>query len=256
MASSVFQEAARLGIKLEMLDIGGGFPGHEAGDISFLDISRQVNASLEEHFPQSAGVRVIAEPGRYFVSAACSLATNVIGKRDKMYYINDGVYGSFNCLLYDHATVEVNTLETSGSETERHESSVWGPTCDGLDCVLPSVSLPELSPGDWLYFNNMGAYTMAAGSTFNGMPRPQVHYVIQELHWQTLQQLAGAEDVEERETDKETGEKSKCCEVIEVTIPILSGHLLRSTLLQDGFTAYNHSKDFLMPMQNVYREIF
>ena len=23
-----------------------------------------------------------------------------------MYYINDGVYGSFNCLLYDHAEVE------------------------------------------------------------------------------------------------------------------------------------------------------
>ena len=119
VASSVFQEAARLGIKLEMLDIGGGFPGHEAGDISFLDISRQVNASLEEHFPQSAGVRVIAEPGRYFVSAACSLATNVIGKRDKMYYINDGVYGSFNCLLYDHATVEVNTLQTTGSDSPR-----------------------------------------------------------------------------------------------------------------------------------------
>ena len=86
--------------------------------------------------------------------------------------------------------------------TSRHESSVWGPTCDGLDCVLPSVSLPELSPGDWLYFNNMGAYTMAAGSTFNGMPRPQVHYVIQELHWQTLQHRSRALEDQRRTTQK------------------------------------------------------
>ena len=56
---------------------------------------------------------------------------------------------------------------------------MWGPTCDGLDCVLPQVSLPDLSPGAWLYFPNMGAYTMAAGSTFNGMPRPRVHHIMQ-----------------------------------------------------------------------------
>ena len=119
MAETVFQEAAKLGLELELLDIGGGYPGHEAGDVSFADISQQINASLEKYFPSSAGVRVIAEPGRYFVSAACSLATNVIGKRDKMYYINDGVYGSFNCLLYDHATVEVNTLQTTRSDSTR-----------------------------------------------------------------------------------------------------------------------------------------
>ena len=120
----MFQEAASLGLELELLDIGGGFPGHEAGDVSFADISHQINESLVKHFPSSAGVRVIAEPGRYFVSAACSLATNVIGKRDKMYYINDGVYGSFNCLLYDHATVEVNTLCDNDSEEERYNDNI------------------------------------------------------------------------------------------------------------------------------------
>ena len=119
VAKSVFQEAERLGLELELLDIGGGFPGHESGDVSFKEISERINSSLEEYFPQSGGVRVIAEPGRYFVSAAWSLATNVIGKRDRMYYINDGVYGSFNCLLYDHATVEVNTLQPSDSQVER-----------------------------------------------------------------------------------------------------------------------------------------
>ena len=54
-----------------------------------------------------------------------------------MYFINDGVYGSFNCLLYDHAEVEVEVLDKE--EEEMVPSSLWGPTCDGLDCVLPEV---------------------------------------------------------------------------------------------------------------------
>ena len=54
-----------------------------------------------------------------------------------MYFINDGVYGSFNCLLYDHAEVEVEVLDREEEETV--PSSLWGPTCDGLDCVLPEV---------------------------------------------------------------------------------------------------------------------
>lgn len=101
----------------------------------------------------------------------------LLGKRDQMYYINDGVYGSFNCLLYDHAEVDIFALGPKDMEPSL-SSSVWGPTCDGLDCVLSSTLLPCLDIGDWLYFPNMGAYTLAAGSTFNGMPRPNVYHVI------------------------------------------------------------------------------
>jgi len=235
---TVFREAEELGLNLELLDIGGGFPGHDAGDVSLKEISEQINCSLEKYFPQSSGVRVISEPGRYFASAACTLATNVIGKRDRMYYINDGVYGSFNCILYDHATVEVNILKSCSDVDERYESSVWGPTCDGLDCVLPSVSLPNISTGDWLYFNNMGAYTSTAGSTFNGMPRPRVYYVIQEELWQKLQELSGEQEEEEEEEAEVEEEFGKGCEEV----------------FEEGFTAYNHRKDFTM--ENIYTEIF
>ena len=89
---------------------------------------------------------------------------------------------------------------------------MWGPTCDGLDCVLPSVLLPDLSPGDWLYFHNMGAYTLAAGSTFNGMPRPRVHYVMEEQLWLRLKQLGKEEEEVEKEEEMERGEKMKCCD--------------------------------------------
>jgi ornithine decarboxylase len=48
-------------------------------------------------------------------------------------------------------------------------ASVWGPTCDSIDCVRNVVALPaELEVGDWLGWGEMGAYTICAASTFNG----------------------------------------------------------------------------------------
>ena len=60
-----------------------------------------------------------------------------------MYYVNDGVYGSFNCLVFDHATV---TPEVFGTEekAEKFPSSIWGPTCDSLDCITKNVLLPKV----------------------------------------------------------------------------------------------------------------
>lgn len=61
--------------------------------------------------------------------------------------------------------------------------SIWGPTCDGLDRIVEQCDLPDLQVGDWLVFENMGAYTVAAASTFNGFQRPDIHYVMSRLAW-------------------------------------------------------------------------
>ena len=81
-AKSVFSAAARLGVRLQLLDIGGGFPGHEAegAEVSFREISARIAASLEQHFPARTDIKIIAEPGRYFASAAYTLAANIIGE--------------------------------------------------------------------------------------------------------------------------------------------------------------------------------
>ena len=56
-------------------------------------------------------------------------------------------------------------------------ASVWGPTCDSLDCVCSVVRLPAtLEVGDWLGFENMGAYTICAASQFNGFEVSKVIY--------------------------------------------------------------------------------
>jgi hypothetical protein len=126
---------------------------------------------------------------------------------DFAYYINDGVYGAFNNLLFDHATVRprklrnaisakhqiVEVIEGEGEDALRtikvveeeaahhddtlYPSTVFGPTCDSMDVLSRGVLLPKMEVGDWMYFQNMGAYTSAAASTFNGFPTTEKFYV-------------------------------------------------------------------------------
>ncbi|KAK0527937.1 Ornithine decarboxylase [Tilletia horrida] len=201
---------------------------------------------------------IIAEPGRYYVQRAFVLATNIIARRDGrrngeeaeeeedadfaredgdlpapaemeedsddqqkpkvMYYQNDGVYASFNCILFDHAVVHPRVLtlqrqfvydedlpapgvpksllppspippdagadadavvRTGGvpDPLELQPCSVWGPTCDSIDCVKELAYLPQgLEVGDWLVYTDMGGYTLCAASSFNGLRPSEVRY--------------------------------------------------------------------------------
>jgi len=195
-AAQVFAEGEDLGFVFKLLDIGGGFPGTEdrvKAPVLFHEIIPELNEALDDHFPVRHGVRIIAEPGRYMVCASHTEATPVISRRIMYeapkageekeevvsYYINDGVYGSFNCTLYDHVEVYPLVLraakETVGAPLLT--SCIWGPTCDSMDRVVRRVDLPKLDVGDWLYFEDMGAYTCAASSTFNGFQRPIMYYM-------------------------------------------------------------------------------
>lgn len=86
-------------------------------------------------------------------------------------YVNDGMYGSFNCITFDHAVVTPQVLTKDNEflyksfmNEELYNCSIWGPTCDSIDCITKEGLLPKLEVGDWLYFENMGAYTVAAAS--------------------------------------------------------------------------------------------
>ena len=136
---------------------------------------------FDELFPPH--IRVIAEPGRYFVCEAFTLIANVFAKRkvgnkdEFLYYINEGVYQSFNCLFFDHVNLVPIVFGKKG-RNELYSSTLFGPTCDSLDCIAKGVLIPELDVGDWLYWKNMGAYTLAASSSFNGFKaRPSIFYI-------------------------------------------------------------------------------
>lgn len=184
----VFDQASALGYDLSLLDVGGGFT-----DETFEVFAARLNTVLEEHFPTH--VTVIAEPGRYYTANAFTLATNVIARRDVsslpstpasvssdgsamstseksyMLYLNDGVYGNFSNIIFDHQHPVPQVLYSSRcNDIDRLiEYSIWGPTCDGIDVISESCFLPgTLNIGDWLFFENMGAYTKCSATRFNG----------------------------------------------------------------------------------------
>lgn len=196
----VFEEGREFGFAFNFLDIGGGFPGlsvaQNGAKIEFEDIARVVNKAIDDYFFDIKDLVLIAEPGRFFASTAFSLATYITSRRtietgsqpSFMYYVNDGVYGSFNSLIFDHADLPQPRFLLRNSEgiyfhatsedfTDLYCCSVWGPTCDSMDCLSKSIRLPNLNVGDWMIFDNMGAYTLVAASRFNGMNKAKVFYL-------------------------------------------------------------------------------
>ncbi|PRP89797.1 hypothetical protein PROFUN_00139 [Planoprotostelium fungivorum] len=178
-AAAVFRVAEGYGYRMDFLDLGGGWPGVDGAEVTFPDMAAAVRPLLPLFPPH---VRVIAEPGRYFVADSHTLAVNIYAKRatddgSYLYYVNDGVYQSFNCIYFDHYSPRPRLLGVS-EKGEEHRSTLFGPTCDSIDCVAKDIYLPELHVGDWLYFTNMGAYTVAAASSFNGFDAcPTTFYI-------------------------------------------------------------------------------
>jgi len=73
-------------------------------------------------------------------------------------------------VLYDHyhpTALILNPRPTDEGAPE-YRSTIFGPTCDSMDCIGKDIPFPEMEVGDWFYFKNMGAYTVAACSPFNG----------------------------------------------------------------------------------------
>ena len=193
-ASSVFQLAEKHGFLFTILDIGGGFPGVQTA-ITFEDISTTVNAAINEYFHSDKypDLQIIAEPGRYMVASSHTLVSNVIGKKETnesasgpkfKYYINDGIYSSYNCVHYDHVLPKIKAEKDAAGDTEHDnnksvlfQSTVFGPTCDSMDTIDTNCMLPELNPGDWVYSEDMGAYTISASTSgFNGFLPAQKYY--------------------------------------------------------------------------------
>ncbi|KAI8146583.1 pyridoxal-dependent decarboxylase [Fennellomyces sp. T-0311] len=186
-AREVFDQAEALGFHFTLLDVGGGFPGANIQHgITFEKVAQVLGKAVDDLFPKH--VRVIAEPGRFYVSSAFISCSQVIGRRalsstEYMYFINDGMHGSFLCRLLDHDVLNLQVIRKDRKDTYYREfnktylSSIWGPTCDPKDCLVKDIRLPLLTFGDWIYQENMGAYGICAASTFNGFQKPKIIYI-------------------------------------------------------------------------------
>jgi ornithine decarboxylase len=175
---------------LQVLDLGGGWSHHEK-------LFKEQAAAARKGLAYVRAKENIAEPGRFFAAPVYDLYVRVIGKKPRAgggwrYTIDESVYGQFSCIPFDHATPRVARL-CVGSDTQPRKktpASVFGRTCDSLDWIA-NGELEELDVGDWLYFPEMGAYTAATSTEFNGFPKPDCIETSEtpvegSLQWQTL----------------------------------------------------------------------
>jgi ornithine decarboxylase len=178
LAAGVFREAADRGYHLNLIDIGGGFPApYDAHVQPFALLARRINAELNRLFPKE--IEILAEPGRFLVATAGTAISKVIGKarRDgkRCYYLDDGVYHTFSGIVFDHCQYHLTALKDGPTEI----CSVFGPTCDALDTISLAEELPELELGDYVYSRNIGAYSRASSTWFNGFPPAKVVHINQ-----------------------------------------------------------------------------
>lgn len=244
-AKVVFDQGLKMGFKMNILDIGGGYPGTSNPVVSFDEISNVISHTLDNLFPVNyvENLEIIAEPGRYYAASVFTLATQIIAKKTctynneeiqmnstviendgllkfkpnlieeqqsteqimknvdekhgVMYYLNDGVYGSFNCTVFDYTQVNPQPYYLNNDENAVKMSklnylktTLWGPTCDSLDMIRKDIYLPEMEIGDWIIFREMGAYTIASASNgFNGFKIPQIKYYLDNYTIKTLKNL-------------------------------------------------------------------
>ncbi len=178
MAAAVRNEALARGHDLKILDIGGGFPvAYDRHVKPISALARKINAEIARLFPPD--IEILAEPGRYLVATAATSVARVIGKavRDgkPSYYIDDSVYHTYSGIIFDHCQYSVKAFRRGATEI----SAVFGQTCDGLDTISRAESLPALEIGDLVYSENIGAYSNASSTWFNGFPPAKVVHVNQ-----------------------------------------------------------------------------
>jgi len=168
ITSEIFNNANGKGYDLKIIDIGGGFPvPYDTQVPEFEKLASLIDSECQRLFPPD--VEIIAEPGRFIAATAATLITEIIGKSRRdgkiFYYINDGVYHTFSGVIFDHCLPNFTAFKNG----EKEVCAVVGQTCDSFDKISQSVSLPgNLEIGDYLFTENIGAYSIASSTKFNG----------------------------------------------------------------------------------------
>ena len=162
------------GIKLDVLDIGGGFPSIYPG---------MAPQGLQSYFHEifdsiakanlSHSCQIWCEPGRALVAEAGSLVVRVEGRKNNMLYLNDGTYGGlFDAgqpgFIYPAKAMRFNS-DLIDLQTELAPFGFYGPTCDSLDTMRGPFYLPSnIATGDYIEIGQLGAYSCSIRTNFNG----------------------------------------------------------------------------------------
>jgi len=173
-AKKLWDSAEKKGIKLRLLNIGGGYPIKYTKNVIGIEaIEKNINSLIYERFPEDMEVHL--EPGRAVVGDAGIFVTTVIGKArrddEDWVYIDVGV---FNGLMESIGGIKYSYIVESHKQTKnRKQWTIAGPSCDSFDVIDKNVTLPEPHVGNLVLILSSGAYTISYASEFNGFSIPK-----------------------------------------------------------------------------------
>ena len=178
LAMSVIEQSGEL---VRLLDIGGGFPHSYPGYTSpplenyFSAIRDRINA-----VDARLRTELLAEPGRALSAPGLSVVTRILLRKDNSLYLNDGMYGGLwelRCNGQDR--FQTGCLRIDGAlSKELAEYRVFGPTCDASDVLPSALRLPaDLKAGDFIEFEEIGAYSLSGRTDFNGFGRYETVFI-------------------------------------------------------------------------------
>jgi ornithine decarboxylase len=163
--------ADEAGVTLTCIDVGGGFPADYVEmvappiELYFDEVRRGLTANGFD------SCEVLSEPGRALVASGCSLLIQVQLRKDGQLYVNDGIYGSLSEMVDAGIRLPARLVRPDGPEPheETNEFTLNGPTCDSLDVLPQRFRLPaDVREGDWIEVDQVGAYSYALATHFNG----------------------------------------------------------------------------------------
>jgi ornithine decarboxylase len=177
ITAQIFNDCRKKGYNPKIVDIGGGFPAPYNSQVpKFEKLAKIINSECGRLFPKD--VEIIAEPGRFMAATCATLVSEIVGKATRdgkiFYYINDGVYHTFSGIVFDHWIPNFHSFKRG----EKEVCAVVGPTCDSFDKISLAEELAgNLEIGDFLYTENIGAYSIASSTKFNGFPGASIVHI-------------------------------------------------------------------------------
>lgn len=183
--SEAIRACEAAGIEIETLNIGGGFPCGYDPALTNVDLHDIAERTLRRYHDLPCRPQIIIEPGRAIVATAAVLVTEIIARVERSrlnttwLFLDAGVYNAlFEAMAFQGAIrYRIDPLG-SWNGTQELEFGLAGPTGDGLDVITRHALLPEtIGVGDKLIVRDVGAYSLALSSRFNGFARPAVHFV-------------------------------------------------------------------------------
>ncbi|CAG9321107.1 unnamed protein product [Blepharisma stoltei] len=171
-ADEVWNLGEQYGFNMHLLDIGGGFTFQ-----NFENAAEEINRGINQYFSERK-VQIISEPGIFFAETIVSSCFSIVGKRSRIingenkvdYFLSDGLIGTFSSLrFYSDIIPKPILLGRNRGEGQKVLSTLYGPTCNGLDKIV-ECEFEDAEIGDMVAFENMGAYNQALATDFNGIP--------------------------------------------------------------------------------------